>query len=62
VIATLTSIASGNSNVALNGTPANLTATANITDNDSATVSIAKTTDGTRRAGERRVHGDADEG
>jgi len=30
----------------LSGTPASLTATANITDNDSATVSIAKTMDG----------------
>jgi len=40
---TLTSIESGSSNIALDSTPANLTDTVTISDNDSATVSISAT-------------------
>src|SRR5207247_1725648 len=46
VTVTLTDIASGNSGVTLDSTPANRTASLNILDNDSATVSVAATTNG----------------
>ena len=50
VIVTLTGISAGDADIALNGTPANSTATLNIIDNDRATVSIAKTIDGAEPA------------
>jgi hypothetical protein len=46
VIATLTSLGSHNFGIVIDPTPANETATVNITDNDSATVSISKILDG----------------
>lgn len=46
VIVTLTGIVSSDVDITLNPTPANLTATVNITDSDAATVSIAKILDG----------------
>ena len=46
VTATLTSFGAHDADITLNGTPANLTASLNITDNDTATVSIAKLLDG----------------
>src|SRR5207244_645565 len=46
VITTLSAVTGGDPQITLNGTPANLTATVNITDDDTATVSIAKITDG----------------
>ncbi len=46
VIVTLTGLGAHNPSVTLDSIPANLTATVNITDDDTATVSIAKITDG----------------